>query len=113
MCYSEFCVLNALVELKKRGLLAYSLNKMQRFGSTDVSGDEMHSCLKNIKVGEIAAIKGRQDGLWMMKEPDYFKQMIVTSGNLITENLSCSTVRNWVSNGVEILITIFFYVYCR
>ena len=60
---SGFCVLTALVELRKKGLFACAQIKKRRLWSMDVPGHEIDSHLKDLEVGETEAIQGSIDGI--------------------------------------------------
>ena len=55
---SGFCVLQDIVELKKRGLFAVALIKKCRYWPKYVPGDEIIAHFDNKDVGDINTIKG-------------------------------------------------------
>jgi hypothetical protein len=72
---SGFCVLQALIKLKKVGLFACAVIKKRRYWSAMVPGEEMSQALDEANVGTSMAISGMLDGvkhfLWGLKEPSY------------------------------------------
>ena len=83
---SGFCVLQGLVELKKKGLDAHALFKKRRYWPKHVLGDDIIAHFAEKKVGETEAICGELDSipfyLYGMKEPNYVMQIMVTYGTL-------------------------------
>ena len=69
---SGFCVLQGLVELKKKGVYAHALIK-KRYWPKHVRGHDIIAHFAEKKVGETDAIHGELDGipfyLYGMKEP--------------------------------------------
>ena len=83
---SGFCVLQGLVELKKKGVYAHALVKKRRYWPKHVLGDDIIVHFMEKKVGETDAIHGELDSipfyLYGMKEPDYMIQIKATYGTL-------------------------------
>ena len=83
---SGFCVLQSLVELKKKGVYAHALIKKRRYWLKHVPGDDIIMHFTEKKVGETDAIHGELDSipfyLYGMKEPNYMMQIMVTYGTL-------------------------------
>jgi len=85
---SGFCVLKAIIELKRNGLFGCALVKKRRYWPANVPGDAMdeHFAMDGVQVGDCDAITGTIDGipynLWGMKEPDYTMKMMVCGGSL-------------------------------
>ena len=79
-----FCVLQAIVEIKKRGLFAVALIKKRRYWPKYVPCNEIIAHFNNKDVGDINAIKGTMDGvpfhIHVMKEPDYIMMLMSTYG---------------------------------
>ena len=99
---SGFCVLKALVELKRRGVFACALIKKRRFWPAGVPGDVFDRHFSKRDVGETDAILGVLDGvkyfLCEMKEPDYIMKMMATGGALFTDGCR-EVVRHWTVRG--------------
>jgi len=97
---SGFCVLKALIELKKLGVYACALIKKRRYWPTLVPGDAMERRFASKNVGDVDAIEGISDGvnytLWGMKEPDYVMRMMATGGPLSADD-SCRTTTRRVN----------------
>ena len=85
---SGFCVVQALVELKKKGLFAAQQN---------------HAHFDNKNVGDVNAIKGTMDGvpfhIHAMKEPDYI--MMLMSTNRMTLRMGVMKRRHYTVEGVK------------
>ena len=81
---SRFCFLQALVELKKKGLFAAALIKKCRYWPKYVPGDEIIAHFDNKNVGDVDTIKGTMDGvpfhIHAMKELDYIMMLMSTYG---------------------------------
>ena len=77
-----FCVLQAIVELKKRGLFPAALIKKCRYWPKYVPVYEIIAHFNNKDVGDVDAIKGTMDGvpfhIHAMKEPDYIMMLMST-----------------------------------
>ena len=86
MLDSGFCVLKAIVELKKKGVFAASLIKKRRYWSKIIPGEEIIQHFANKEIGFADAIKGTMDGISFyihaMKEPDYTMILMSTYGTL-------------------------------
>ena len=61
MLDSGFCVLKALVELKKKGVFAHALIKKRRYWPRHVPRDHIIAHFTNEEVGKADAIKGVLD----------------------------------------------------
>ena len=83
---SGFCVLQAIVELKKKGVFAAALIKKRRYWPKHVPGDEIIQHFAEKEVGDVDALKGELDGvpfyIHAMKEPDYTMMLMSTYGTL-------------------------------
>ena len=84
---SGFCVLQAIVKLKKRGLFVAVLIKKCRYWPKYVPGDEIIAHFDNKDVGDVDAIKGTMDGvpfhIHAMKKPDYIMVLMSTYGTTL------------------------------
>ena len=83
---SGFCVLQGIVELKKKGVYTHALINKRRYWPKHVPGDDIIAHFVEKKVGETDAICGELDSipfyLYGMKEPDYVMQIMATYGTL-------------------------------
>jgi hypothetical protein len=72
---SGFCVLKAIIELKKKGVYASALIKKRRYWPRDVPGDDIRRHFDGKQVGHTDQLPGISDGtpfdIFAMKEPDY------------------------------------------
>jgi hypothetical protein len=88
MLDSGFCVLKAIIELRKKGVFACALIKKRQSWPIGVPGDAMQRRFDwpEVKIGDVDAITGKQDNvpyfIWGMKEPDYVMRMMATGGPL-------------------------------
>ncbi len=85
---SGFCVLKAIVALKKKGVFAGALIKKRRYWPTHVPGQHILEYFNDRIVGSVDAVSGLLDDvkytIWCMKEPDYVMQIMATGGALCT-----------------------------
>ena len=81
---SGFCVLQGIVELKKRGVYAAALIKKRRYCPKYIRGDKIKAWFKGKQVGTADSWKGKLDGIpfhvFCMKEPDYVMSLMSTYG---------------------------------
>jgi len=109
---SGFCVLRALIELKKVGLFACAVIKKRRYWPAMVPGDEMTEAFNDANVGDSVAISGVLDGvkyfLWALKEPSYVMKMMATGGPLIANETCKDQRRRFNEGGVEVSRTFQF-----
>ena len=100
---SGFCVLQAIVELKKTGLFVAALIKKCRCWPKYVPGDEIIAHFDNKDVGDVDAIKGTMDGvpfhIHAMKEPDYIMILMSTYGTTLRMGVTKS--RHYTVEGVK------------
>ena len=82
---SGFCVLRALVELRKRGVFAHALIEKRKYWPKYIKGDEIKAHFEGLEVGTADAIKGTLDQIpfhvFAMKEPDYTMIVMSTYGS--------------------------------
>ena len=98
---SGFCVLRAIIELKKRGVFASALIKKRRYWPKDVGGDQINSHFEDKDVGDVDSLPGRLDNIpfhiFGMKEPDYVMKLMSTYGT--NERVeSHTTRREWINS---------------
>lgn len=109
---SGFCVLRALIELKKVGLFACAVIKKRRYWPAMVPGGEMTEAFNDANVGASMAISGVLDGvkyfLWGLKEPSYVMKMMATGGPLIANETCKDQRRRFNEGGVEVSRTFQF-----
>jgi hypothetical protein len=103
---SGFCVLKAIVALKKHGVFASALIKKRRYWPTLIAGNAMKSMFdgEDKRVGDFLGISGSLDGedyfLWGMKEPDYVMKMMATGRSLLATQHCQEVKRKWTNRGV-------------
>jgi hypothetical protein len=102
-----FCVLKALVQLKKVGLFACAVIKKRQYWPAFVPGQAINREFDNqeLKIGDTLAITGKLDGkeyfLWNFKEPTYIMKMMATGGPLLANDSCGEQKRRWTEGGVE------------
>jgi len=83
---SGFCILKAIVELRKKGVYMSALIKKRRYWPRGIDGDAIASHFADKDVGSVNALPGIQDGVsfhvFCMKEPDYVMSIMSTYGTL-------------------------------
>ena len=83
---SGFCVLQALVELKKMGVYASALVKKRRYWPKNVPGESIKSDFEDVDIGVTKRKPGELDGekidLFCLKEPDYVMTLMSTYGTV-------------------------------
>ena len=71
---SGFCILKALIKLKRHGIFACDLIKKQRFWPTGVPGKSIDQYMAGRKVGDVDDVQGTMEdmpyNLWAMNDPD-------------------------------------------
>jgi Transposase IS4 len=99
---SGFCVLQALVELKKRGVYAAALIKKRRYWPKWIPGDDIINYFVNKEVGAVDALPGKLNNIpfhvFAMKEPDYVMKLMSTYGT--NERVGVLKNRSYKVNGV-------------
>ena len=94
---SGFCVLQALIELKKKGVYASALVKKRRYWPKYVKGDEIKLSMKDDAIGVTKRLPGELDGvkfdLFCLKEPDYVMTLMSTYGSLNAKSTQKDSVR--------------------
>ena len=83
---SGFCILQAIIELKKKGVFAASLIKKQRYWPKYINGDAIIQHFQDKEVGTTDALPGVLDNVPVhvhcMKEPDYVMMLMSSYGTL-------------------------------
>jgi hypothetical protein len=98
---SGFCVLQGIVELKKRGVYAAALIKKRRYWPKWIQGDAIDNYFADKDVGEVDALPGVLDNVpfhvFAMKEPDYVMKLMSTYGT--NERMGEIKKRGYKMNG--------------
>ena len=83
---SAFCVLKAIIELKKKGVFAAALIKKWHYWLKYVPGDSIITHFQDKEIGALDALQGELDNVKFhivgMKEPDYVMMIMTTYGTL-------------------------------
>lgn len=84
---SGFCVLQAIISLKKAGVYASALIKKRRYWPKHVAGDAIREAFADKPIGHQDRLPGEFDGvkfdLFCMKEPEYVMMLMSTYGQLL------------------------------
>ena len=87
---SGFCVLQAMIELKKMGVFASVMIKKRRYWPTNIAGKEIKEYMLSKAVGTCKQLPGILDGqqsdVYALKEPDYVPMTMSTYGSLIIKD---------------------------
>ena len=109
---SGFCVLMALIALKKVGVFAHAVIKKRRYWPKFVPGDEIEERLKEKEVGAVDCLKGQIDSvpynIFTMKEPDYNMKLMATYGTLTVEQGEKESVRHFGEKSMKFKYTKIF-----
>jgi hypothetical protein len=83
---SGFCVLQGIVELKKKGVFAAALIKKRRYWPKHVDGDGVKAHFDSKEVGSVDVLNGELDNVKVfihaMKEPDYVMMLMTSYGTI-------------------------------
>ena len=83
---SGFCVLRALIELRKVGVLATAIIKKRRYWPRYIFGEEIEKHMEGETVGttDVAAglLEGVKYNIFALREEDYVMKMMATYGTL-------------------------------
>ena len=97
---SGFCVLQALLELKKVGIYAHAVIKKRRFWPKYCNGDKIDEHMREKNVGDVDVATGILDNIkfniFAMKESDYSMKLMSTYGDLVIRDDEDDTRRIFV-----------------
>ena len=83
---SGFCVLLALIELKKIGVFAHAVIKKRRYWPKYIRGEEIENHFKAKEIGAVDCLRGELKNepfnVFVMKEPEYTMKLMATYGSL-------------------------------
>ena len=92
-----FCVLQALLELRKIGFFASAMIKKRRYWPKHCPGDKIDKYIKRYEVGQFTSLRGKIDNIpydiFCLKEPDYTMKLFATYGSLTVPPNQTETVR--------------------
>jgi len=81
---SGFCVLQGIIELRKKGVYASALIKKRQYWPKYIPGDDVKAHFADKQIGDVDAWPGELDGvpfhIFAMKEPDYTMMLMSTYG---------------------------------
>ena len=94
---SGFCVLKAIIELKKMGVFASAMIKKRRYWPKNIAGEEIKEYMSTKAVGTCERLPGIHEGqqfdVYALKEPDYVLMMMSTYGSLIIKDGQRDSIR--------------------
>ena len=94
---SGFCILKALLELRKIGFFASAVIKKRLYWPKHYLGDEIDRYIKRYEVGQYTSLRGKIDdisyNIFYLKEPDYTMKLFATYGSLTVPPNQTETVR--------------------
>lgn len=103
---SGFCVLKALIELRKIGVYAAAVIKKRRYWPKFCPGDMIDEYMKSYEIGNCTSLRGTIDGIpydiFCLKEPDYVMKLFATYGGLLSLPGQRETVRIYRRNGENV-----------
>ena len=106
---SGFCVLQALIELRKSGVFTGALIKKQQFWPKYVPGDMIDDHFKDKDVGSVDSLKGKIDNvpydIYCMKEPDYVMKIMSMHGGLFEKDGQKTLERKFKVGGEDNVVT--------
>ena len=83
---SGFCVLSALVQLKKIGVSAHAVIKKRRYWPKFIPGEAIENHFKDKQIGAVDCLSGELENepinVFVMKEPEYTMKLMATYGSL-------------------------------
>ena len=106
---SGFCVLKAIIALKKKGVYASALIKKRRYWPRYIKGDAIKAHFEDEVVGVSKRLPGVLDGekfdIFCLKEPDYVMSLMSTYGSLNTREEQRMSVREVNEEKIEFRYT--------
>ena len=110
---SGFCVLRAIIELKKLGVFAAAVIKKRRYWPKHVDGNAMNEYMADKEIGETGVWQGMMDGVkyfyFMLKEPAWVMKMMCTYGDTCAPEAQEKTRRYYKAEGGETIRREFKY----
>jgi Transposase IS4 len=95
---SGFCVLQAIIELRKNGVYSSAVIKKRRYWPRYIDGDAMDERMEGRAIGDCDALHGTLDGVhytvFLMKEQEYCMKLMSTYGGLIVLEQQQDTFRS-------------------
>ena len=99
---SGFCVLKAIIELRKKGIFSSALIKKRQYWPKFIHGNDIKAHFDDKEVGATDSWAGKLDDIsfhvYAMKEPDYVMSLMSTYGTNNCDN-GKETWHNWRGGG--------------
>ena len=106
---SGFCVLEALIQLRKQWGFAGALIKKRKYWPKHVPGEAIDDAMTGKNVGECDSLSGSIDDIkydiFCMKEPDYVMKIMSTYGALIEPPDQRESIRTYKKGGLSVTDT--------
>ena len=103
---SGFCVLKALIALRKNGVYSSAVIKKRRYWPSLVPGDKIDSNFNEKEVGATESLRGELDGIkydiFCLKEPAYTMKIMSTYAGLVAPHNPFEVNRHYVFNQQEV-----------
>ena len=97
---SGFCVLQGIIELRKKGVFAGALIKKRKYWPKYIDGDAIDKHFVDKEVGETDSRAGVLDGvpfdIFCLKEPEYVMKIMATYSGLTELDKQKESVRKYV-----------------
>ena len=99
---SGFCILKALLDLKKVGVYTVAVIKKQQYWPKYVPRDNIDEKMKGCEIGKNKVITGKLDDeqykFFMMEDPKCVMKMMITYRNLEVSDKKETTRRYFINN---------------
>ena len=82
MLDSGFCVLQGLIELRKRGVFGHAVIKKRRYWPKYIKGDEIDEEFANKDVGHTDVMVGKLDNVFCLRDVGFTMKVMSTYGDL-------------------------------
>jgi hypothetical protein len=96
---SGFCVLQGIIELRKKGVFAAAVIKKRKYWPKHVPGDAIDEKMEPTEVGDCNSLPGILEGvpydLFVMKDSGYTMKIMSTYGSLLVKDGQKDSVRNY------------------
>ena len=103
---SGFCVLRALIELRKNGIYASAVVKKRRYWPALIPGGKFDEKFKDMEVGATASLRGELNGIkydvFCLKEPAYTMKIMSTYAGLVAPYKPYEVNRHFMHNQQEV-----------
>lgn len=111
---SGFCVVDALIKLRKRGVFASIMVKKRKYWPRGINGNAISEHMKEKPVGSVDALPGvkanQNFNVFCMKDPEYVTTLMATFGALDeVEGNKAKAIRSWSEEDGSLSRAVFQY----